>query len=408
MKLELDELISSVARRESFGGIVYVPSRNVQLAVNGSTYELVKLCGEENTISKVLERVSQKYGVGYEEAESILIRCATLLSSQIENYKENDDTTDDWGATEQNPVRLSAPLMLIIEITRICNQSCNFCYQSGETAESEELSQDLLFSIIEQAKAMKVFKIQYMGGEPLVRSDFGEILIHTSKNDIYSSFTTNGVYLDRFIYELKEAKKLLPIQVSIHGVSEEIVRGYEISPKGWNKTLDNCELLSSHNIPFDVKTVISRLNYHKVVETIAMFNKLGAKAVTLLHLLPVGGGVTMREEGNFTKDEVADIVKQINHAKSKFPNIHIDYRPFLNVYFPKEPITELDKLINCPAGNLDLRIRYDGKVLQCSSLRTPLNDIRENDLNSVWGSILSKMLPCPYSCNKVFQCVQNY
>ena len=128
----------------------------------------------------------------------------------------------------------------------------------------------------------------------------------------------------------------------------------------------------------------------------------------LLHLLPVGGGKTMRNEANFTKGEVEDIVKQINYAKGKFKNIHIDYRPFLNIYFPKEPRTELDKLINCPAGNLDLRIRYDGKVLQCSSLRMPLNDMRKNNLKSVWSSILSKMLPCPYECNKVFHCVQNY
>ena len=49
-----------------------------------------------------------------------------------------------------------------------------------------KLSQDLIFSIVDQAKKMKVFKIQYMGGEPLCREDFGDILfIHIKKGYLF-------------------------------------------------------------------------------------------------------------------------------------------------------------------------------------------------------------------------------
>lgn len=406
--MKFHNIVSSVVRKESFGGIVYIPALNVQVAVNEDLYKLIRLCKTEKTFPKILEKISRRYGTSFRKAKDILEECSAIFRNEIENYEGSHDVISDWGKVKQNPIRLSAPLMLIIEITRICNQGCKFCYQSEEKADDEELSQDLIFSIVDQAKKMKVFKIQYMGGEPLCREDFGDILLYTSRKGIYSSFTTNGVYLNKFIHDLKKVKKLLPVQISIHGGSKEHLHLYKISAREWNKTLNNCELLSSHSIPFDVKTVISRLNCHKIVESIRMFSELGARAVTLLHLLPVGGGKTMRNEANFTKGEVEDIVKQINYAKGKFKNIHIDYRPFLNIYFPKEPRTELDKLINCPAGNLDLRIRYDGKVLQCSSLRMPLNDMRKNNLKSVWSSILSKMLPCPYECNKVFHCVQNY
>lgn len=406
--MKFHNIVSSVVRKESFDGIVYIPSLNVRLAVNEDLYELIKLCRTEKTFLKTSEKMSQKYDVGLKKAQYLLNECLAQIKAEIENYDENHDVISDWGKTKQNPIRLLAPLMLIIEITKICNQSCKFCYQSEEKTENEEMSQAMIFSIIDQAKTMKVFKIQYMGGEPLCRGDFVDILLYTSRKGIYSSFTTNGVYLNKVIYELKKVKKLLPIQISIHGVSEESLCWCEIPSKEWGKTLNNCEMLSRHGLTFDIKTVISRLNYHKIVESIAMFSELGARAVTLLHLLPVGGGKTMKEEADFTKEEVEDIVKQINYAKGKFTNIHIDYRPFLNIYFPKEPRTELDKLVNCPAGNLDLRIRYDGSVLQCSSLRVSLSDMRKNNLKSVWSSILSKMLPCPYECNKVFRCIQSY
>lgn len=406
--MKFKNIVSSTVRKESFGGIVYIPSLNVQLAVNEALYELIKLCKTGKTFPKTLEKISQRYDMSLKKAKDLLAECSTVLIDEIKNYKGSRDVISDWGKTKQNPIRLSAPLMLIIEITKICNQSCKFCYQSEEKTEDEEMSQAMIFSIVNQAKMMKVFKIQYMGGEPLCRDDFVDILLYTSRKGIYSSFTTNGVYLDKVICELKKVKKLLPIQISIHGGSEESLCWCGISSKEWSKTLNNCEMLSSHDITFDIKTVISRSNYHKITESIAMFSDLGARAVTLLHLLPVGGGKTMEEEANFTKGEVEDIVKQINYAKGKFTNIHIDYRPFLNIYFPKEPRTELDKLVNCPAGNLDLRIRYDGNVLQCSSLRVPLSDMHKNNLKSVWSSISSKMLPCPYECNKVFRCIQNY
>ena len=194
----------------------------------------------------------------------------------------------------------------------------------------------------------------------------------------------------------------------MHGSSAEVVEKYDIHHSQWEKTLSNCMLLKQEGIPFGVKMVVSRLNYKDIYDSVETFNELGARTITLLHLLPVGGGSTMEDMAKFSPEEVQEIVRAIRASKRAYPNVHIDYRPFLNIYFPKEPRTKLDELINCPAGRLDLRIRYDGKVLQCSSMRIPLDDITKNTLQDIWGSIVAKMSPCPYNCSDTFSCIQHH
>lgn len=403
------ELSSAMVRKEDFGGIIYFPSRNTQIAMNDELYGLISCIKHAKSLPDAVRAVVQSYDIDKKSAKKILTHCLSLFLKEIENYRESHDEIVDWKVSPQSMggIKLSAPLMLIVEVTKACNQRCSFCYQATEISDMPELTSDLIYKIIDQAKEMGVLKIQYMGGEPLCRNDFINILSYTDQKGIFTSFTTNGVYIDSVINELVKIKRLLPIQISIHGDSAYCAGSYGIKEEEWKKALSNCTLLKNNNIPFGIKAVISRLNYKEIFNLTETFSQLGAKTVTFLHLLPIGGGKNMAKEAKFTKDEVGEIVRLIQVSKKSFPSIHIDYRPFLNVYFPKQPKTRLDELINCPAGRLDLRIRYDGKVLQCSSLRIPLDDVKIHSLKKIWESVAGRMLPCPYECNKAFQYAQD-
>lgn len=234
-----------------------------------------------------------------------------------------------------------------------------------------------------------------------------DILEHTIEKGIYASFTTNGMLIDKVVNNLSRLRAgLLPIQISIHGSSAQIAGKYDIQSKEWQQTIANCRLLNDAGIRFGIKMVVSRLNYANLLESVEVFSELGAENITFLHLLPIGKGQSIAEMSQFSKEEVAEIIRQIRVAKSTVPNIHLDYRPFLNIYFPREPRTKLDELVDCPAGRLDLRIRYDGRVLQCSSVRVPLDDVRNRGLREIWGTIEERMVPCPYECNSMFNCIQ--
>ena len=57
----------------------------------------------------------------------------------------------------------------------------------------------------------------------------------------------------------------------------------------------------------------------------------------------------------------------------------------------------------CPSGITDLRIRYDGNAIQCSSNRnTFFGNIRNNSFRNIWKRSFNQKVDClllDYSCS---------
>lgn len=394
-----------VSRKESFGGIIFFPSFNSQVAVNEGMFILINILRETHCFSDAVLTVSRIFSVTTEIATELIEKAILSISENLEKFNENKDSTSDWGS---EAIFLSAPLMIIVEVIKSCNQGCLFCSQQKDCNFSDiELSSPLLEKIIKESEELGVFKIQYMGGEPLVKKDFMNFFLLSCKKGIFSSFTTNGLLLDRILNQLKDAEntgKLLPVQVSIHGITKESVSVFGIEEEKWKKTVDNVRLLKENGIPFGIKTIVSCSNSKNILKSIEFFRDLGAYAVTLMHFIPIGGGEDMKEEAKFSDEELKEIFHQIELSCEKFPEVHIDFRSFLNLYFPKKPKTTLDSFVRCPSGSLDLRIRYDGKVIQCSNLRVPIGDISKESIKQVWSSAKKRMKKCPLDCNRSSFC----
>lgn len=84
---------------------------------------------------------------------------------------------------------------LRISITQKCNLNCIYCHQEGEKGNSKrEISLDTIVKITSSAIEFGVKKVKFSGGEPLLRSDFEDIIATLPElKDI--SATTNGAFL---------------------------------------------------------------------------------------------------------------------------------------------------------------------------------------------------------------------
>ena len=408
--MNFKEVLSIKHRREKFGGIIFIPSYNSQLAVNSDFLELLKIIQKKESIIETQKLVSKKYNIGIKESSKLISFIISDINSYLNEYKENKDSLSDWSKNNGiSSIKLSSPIMLIIEITKKCNMKCAFCCQELDKNVGPELSMSEWKKIIDEARSLNVFKIHYMGGDPLLRNDFFEIIDYTSKQGIYLSFTTNGtLFNESMSSKLRKIENLLPVQVSVHGESNKSCDFYRIREEDWEKSINCINLLRKAKIPFGIKTVISRLNYKNIYNISSFLAEKEAKTITFLHLLPIGAGEKMEKDCKFSKKEILEIVRQIEKSKTNFPSVHFDYRPFLNTYFPRKAKTELDEYIKCPAGSLDMRIRADGKVLQCSSIRVPIDDVKNKSLKNIWGGLLGKMSPCPHHCKDIFEPIQIY
>lgn len=78
-------------------------------------------------------------------------------------------------------------------ITGKCNYRCKHCYMSAPQAKLGELPHETIMDIIQQMADCGVINVTLTGGEPLVRSDFWEIVDALQKHKIgISQIYSNG------------------------------------------------------------------------------------------------------------------------------------------------------------------------------------------------------------------------
>lgn len=124
---------------------------------------------------------------------------------------------------------------LRISITDRCNLSCMYCHNEGAECctcgpVGNEMSPELICSIIREAAKFGVRKVKFSGGEPLFRKDFEDILACLPPLKEVSA-TTNGILLEKRAKTLKAAG-LDRINVSLDSLDPEKYRKITGAPPG--------------------------------------------------------------------------------------------------------------------------------------------------------------------------------
>jgi cyclic pyranopterin phosphate synthase len=118
--------------------------------------------------------------------------------------------------------RYERPIVsLRITLTNRCNVNCLYCHHDGMVKSKDEMTADELYTICKVAKKIGVKKIRLTGGEPLLKKDIVEIVQKIASLDFKDiSMTTNGILLEKYAQELKDAG-LDRVNVSLDTLNRE-------------------------------------------------------------------------------------------------------------------------------------------------------------------------------------------
>jgi AdoMet-dependent heme synthase len=120
---------------------------------------------------------------------------------------------------------LRAPLIVWFEITRNCNLPCKHCYvEAGPgRARDQECSTSEIFAILDQLRAAGVFALVLVGGEPMSRPDFLEILWYAHRLGFVISIATNGTFLtEEVIRQLPRHECIVSVSIDGVGFHQEL------------------------------------------------------------------------------------------------------------------------------------------------------------------------------------------
>lgn len=170
-----------------------------------------------------------------------------------------------YNSYRRNDGLASIPLRYFFELTYRCNLQCPYCYVGAERNKNE-LSTDEWRKVIEQIPWYSF--VTLVGGEPLIRTDFIDILFAVAKktkgklNVVSNGILMNDEIIDAFI---KSKMMLLSVSLDGYGKNHDKNRNKEGI---FEKINSNFERLNSKkNRPMvDIKTIVLPDNLDDLVK----------------------------------------------------------------------------------------------------------------------------------------------
>lgn len=180
-------------------------------------------------------------------------------------------------------VTLSNPLSLCWQITKKCNYKCPFCL-SGEQ-DLIDLSLDKIKFIIDILNESNLLRIDFTGGEPLLRPDFCKILTYASEKGIETLVTSNGsIWTKRITKALLKTNTLLLISLDGDKKIHDKSRG----EGAYNKAIENIKKYRDAGVPIRINYLIRKDNLDKIDYIHQLVKNLGIDRLFFILIAPQG------------------------------------------------------------------------------------------------------------------------
>ena len=291
-----------------------------------------------------------------------------------------------------------APLAVGWALTYICNLSCHYCRRWNQ--KTNEVTTVEARGMIDKLRKLGLARINFTGGEPLIRKDVGELIDYAKSKKICVWMNSNGTYVPKFI---KSIKKLDGLALSVEGPDfiHDVIR-----KKGsYQEVLEAAEAAQKEGIVVKFAATLNKHNLDYVDDLI----KLAKKFNTFVTFQPLEGNRLGSKEKNPImpdKDLFRDSVnKIISYKKSTLYKKHVGNSFNSLEYFLDYPKV---KHLECAFGRIAFRIEPDGRMGPCALLSSKklAIDLRRIDIKNIKKEFNNIFLPdtkcsCGFCCNRI-------
>ena len=273
--------------------------------------------------------------------------------------------------------RAKIPFRYFFELTYRCNLQCPYCYVGNER-NKQELTTDEWRKVIDQIPFYSI--VTLVGGEPLIRKDFIEILKYTSKkvwNKVH--VVSNGILINDEIIKAFIKYKLLLLSVSLDGYGEnhDKNRGKDGIFDKITSNLDNLKSQKPNQM-VDIKTIVLENNLDDLVKLYKYCDEMGFEFLSISFL----------RNNNWKQNSVLQ--------ESFIPEFNQNYP--IKLYFDMEHFKEVYKEIDSLSKNSKVKLRFSPKF---EYLDNPLEGIEKFFQTPEDKPVSEIYKPCTYPYNNM-------
>ncbi len=291
-------------------------------------------------------------------------------------------------------LRVECPGAIIIGLTYRCQCKCVHCSVGLYSVEPEhEMSVDKIKSLLNQIVKLNIPKVNFFGGEPLLRGrDLVALVQYGNDLGLHISVDTNGIALaEGFSRELKEAG-INNINISVDSADRNIhdnLRGFEGAFDSAMTAIKNC---LNERIPCVISTYASKRAIYSgdLNEIITLGRRMKVSAVKIL--LPIMSGRWAHSECERLSQEER---KKVNDMLD--PGFVYLESPLFSVKSDKKICEALDKKM--------VYISPHGDVQACYAVPFSFGNINNEALHAILARMWSSEFFCKIGNDH--ECVMN-
>jgi len=331
------------------------------------------------------------------------------------------------GTRTRNSRPAAGPLRLLFwETTTGCNLACVHCRRLEVSQALSKLDMTteqalaMIRSLPETGKPILVFS----GGEPLMRPDIFELAQAASAVGLPTALATNGTLVDDAVAAKIVFSGFRRVSISFDGPdaqTHDVFRG----PGAFDESIVGFQSLRSAGMSMQINTTIARHNFARLDDTYQLALDLGADALHLFMLVPVGCGMELDESVMLCGEEYEHTLNWI-YQRSQQGRLHLkatcaphyfrvirqrakaEGKPMPHAHHPHghseaahqghphhehgsaaphagQPGTDMAAMTKgCLAGQAVCFVSHTGEVFPCGYLPVSSGNVKETPLPRIW------------------------
>lgn len=216
---------------------------------------------------------------------------------------------------------MGSPLRLVFwETTKACNLTCRHCRAVPQTAIGpNELTTARAFTLIDEIAAVAKPVLVLSGGEPLFRPDLFDIAEYGVQSGLRMALATNGTLVtDRIAAKIADTG-FARVAISIDGARPETHDRFRGVPGAHAKALAALHALRGEGVSVQINSTIARHNVAEVSALLDLALSIGADALHLFMLVPVGCGLEIAPAEMLPADEYERVLHWFDEQAKTCP-----------------------------------------------------------------------------------------
>jgi radical SAM protein with 4Fe4S-binding SPASM domain len=206
------------------------------------------------------------------------------------------------------------------ETTKACNLTCRHCRavprrSIGPMELTTRRAFDLIDGIAKVAKPVMVLS----GGEPLFRPDLFDIGAYGVETGFRMALATNGTLVTQTVAAKIADAGFSRVAISLDGARPETHDAFRGMPGSHRLALRGLQNLRDEGVSIQINSTIARHNVHELPAMLDLALDIGADALHLFMLVPVGCGLEIAPSQMLPADEYERVLHWFDEQSKSCP-----------------------------------------------------------------------------------------